>query len=502
MNPIRYTLRTLLFAVALVVSLLVAPATARAASDYDDAYRTASTIALGSNGWSPYYTACAREDYSASWMSAMLSAPQMTTAYANSFNEALENGRWGVSSAVWTYSSTHPIEGFIVYWTEDTSLRLEWGEGYDGHLVWAEGGSSFHSVVVQNHNAATTGSDCSPHAFLNAGRMVSSSTDTINNPEDSRNWFINTDHPNYPTGYEGMSIRTESPAAEYVAMGDSYASGEGNDPFEFGTDVSSNTCHRSPVAWPRLLQNDPGLDLGTTAFVACSGAVSDYIINDYNQENVEVPQALYVSDATKLVTISIGGNDIGFGNVLLTCTMATKEEGTTSEKHEIEHDACIDAIDDARDAAASSTFQDDLEAVFSGLRELGDEDLEVVVTGYPNLLPGYSNIVGSCVWGNGQPTTSGRAVSSDETQKSRLLHDELNATIEAAVDATSDTNIHFVDPSSAFAGHELCRPSPWFNNVVADWLDEVMRRMSYHPNSDGQAAYKSVVGTEVDNLFP
>ncbi|MDQ3154031.1 MAG: SGNH/GDSL hydrolase family protein [Actinomycetota bacterium] len=209
-----------------------------------------------------------------------------------------------------------------------------------------------------------------------------------------------------------------------------------------------------------------------------------------------------MSSDTQLITISIGGNDVGFGNVLTTCTMSTDQEGTTQEKHQIEHDACIEAIDDARDIATNTTLQRKLETVFSGLRNLGNQDLQVVVVGYPNLLPAYGDIVGSCIWGNGYAKTSGRNVASDEVQKSRLLHDELNTTIENAVDATNDSHIHFVDPSSAFVGHELCRPNPWFNNVVPDALDTVMQNMSYHPNKSGQIAYAAAIGTEVNNILP
>ena len=39
----------------------------------------------------------------------------------------------------------------------------------------------------------------------------------------------------------------------YVSVGDSYSSGEGNAPFDAGTDVSGDKCHRSNLAWPRMM---------------------------------------------------------------------------------------------------------------------------------------------------------------------------------------------------------------------------------------------------------
>lgn len=301
----------------------------------------------------------------------------------------------------------------------------------------------------------------------------------------------------YPEGYEGAFPPIKM-LPTYIAMGDSYSSGEGNAPFEYGTDTSSNTCHRSPQAWPLKI----GLDKNfSTQFVACSGAVSDYIINEYNQENVELPQAAYITNDTKLVTISIGGNDIGFGNVLSTCTLASDADVSTTERHQIEHDACIDALEAAQGIATSAGFQNRLEAVFSGVRGLGSNDLQLVVAGYPKLFPSYNDIVGSCVWGNGVLTTSGRDVASDEMQKAQLLQDALNTAIEAAVDATNDSDVHFVDPTATFAGHELCRPAPWFNNVIPS-IDPVTTNLSYHPNVSGQNAYAVAVGGEINILFP
>lgn len=71
-----------------------------------------------------------------------------------------------------------------------------------------------------------------------------------------------------------------TPVVKYVAMGDSFSSGEGNPPFEAGTDEGGvNECHRSDRAYPRLIAGSsngiPSLSL--TDFRACSGAVTSNI---------------------------------------------------------------------------------------------------------------------------------------------------------------------------------------------------------------------------------
>ena len=44
-----------------------------------------------------------------------------------------------------------------------------------------------------------------------------------------------------------------APSTSFIALGDSYSSGEGVPPFETGTDTHYDTCHRSQNAWPYLL---------------------------------------------------------------------------------------------------------------------------------------------------------------------------------------------------------------------------------------------------------
>ena len=96
---------------------------------------------------------------------------------------------------------------------------------------------------------------------------------------------------------------------QYVALGDSYSSGEGTGNYLPGTDDPSlfDTCHRSPHAYGPLL--DTERRLGSIVFAACSGAVTDdmYVANLSNPN--EPPQFSRLSSSTKIVTLTIGGND-------------------------------------------------------------------------------------------------------------------------------------------------------------------------------------------------
>lgn len=79
-----------------------------------------------------------------------------------------------------------------------------------------------------------------------------------------------------------------------------------------------NECHRSSLAYPRLLQN--ALNLGPTAFVACSGAATANV--QYGGQWNESAQVDVLSDETKIVTLTVGGNDVGFGDYALGCVVA------------------------------------------------------------------------------------------------------------------------------------------------------------------------------------
>jgi hypothetical protein len=304
----------------------------------------------------------------------------------------------------------------------------------------------------------------------------------------------------YPDGYpDSQKLPTSPPAAKYVAMGDSYSSGEGNQPYEAGTDQDGDRCHRSPVAYPRRVQND--LNLGATAFVACSGATIHDILHN-NLTNVEYAQALAIDSQTSVITMSIGGNNVDFGSSVRTCTLKnTKTADQTAAgltQDQADQADCAQALSTSA-SLINSTLSTNLTDLYNGVESLVPS-AKLLIVGYPQLFPEYSNITGNCEWGtwvsDQAGVTSGRAVSSTEVSTIRSLTTQLDGLIKTAVDNTNNSNIVFVDPTTTFAGHELCTSSPWFNGAMVN-ADPVYLAGSYHPNAAGQAAYASVVATKI-----
>ena len=113
--------------------------------------------------------------------------------------------------------------------------------------------------------------------------------------------------------------------ARYVALGDSFSSGEGYPAFEPGSDTEdgSNNCHRSLGSYSRQLSQDFSLRRAfiPATFAACSGAITDDYLHNNAKNSDEGPQASEVSQFTDRVTLTMGGNDVGFGGMVLACTV-------------------------------------------------------------------------------------------------------------------------------------------------------------------------------------
>lgn len=122
---------------------------------------------------------------------------------------------------------------------------------------------------------------------------------------------------------------------DYVALGDSYSSGEAVTPYLPGSDTATNRCHRSQRAYPPQL----AATLAATSFDfgACAGAVTqDLYAPDHNGNRVTVDalepaQLSRVDRRTDVVTLTIGGNDVGFGSVLAACLYGDQQRATRKD---------------------------------------------------------------------------------------------------------------------------------------------------------------------------
>ncbi|MBC2903326.1 SGNH/GDSL hydrolase family protein [Streptomyces cupreus] len=220
----------------------------------------------------------------------------------------------------------------------------------------------------------------------------------------------------------------------YVALGDSYASGVGA-----GSYISSSgDCKRSTKAHPYLwaAANSPS----SFAFTACSGArTGDVLANQMSPLN----------SSTALVSISVGGNDAGFADVMTTCVLQSDS-------------SCISRINTAK-AYVDSTLPGKLDSVYSAIRSKAPS-AHVVVLGYPR----FYKLGQSCL---GLSETKRKAIND--------AADYLDAAVARRAAAHSFT---FGDVRTTFTGHEICSGSSWLHSV--NWFNI---GESYHPTAAGQS---------------
>ncbi|KPC78734.1 MULTISPECIES: SGNH/GDSL hydrolase family protein [Streptomyces] len=234
----------------------------------------------------------------------------------------------------------------------------------------------------------------------------------------------------------GVAQAQESAASvDYVALGDSYSSGVGAGSY----DSASGNCKRSTRAFPALWKaaNNPA----SFAFTACSGARTG---------DVTAGQLGPLNSATDLVSISIGGNDAGFADVMTTCVL--QSEAT-----------CLSRIATAR-AYVDSTLPGKLDSVYTAISAKAPA-AHVVVLGYPR----FYKIGGNCVAG----------LSENERTAINGAADYLNA---ATAKRAADHGFTWGDVTSTFTGHEICSGSAWLHSV--NWLNI---GESYHPTAAGQS---------------
>jgi lysophospholipase L1-like esterase len=216
---------------------------------------------------------------------------------------------------------------------------------------------------------------------------------------------------------------------KYVALGDSYSSGEGLGPYYPDSDAPGNTCHRSEAGWPLLLGNAFGY---RTYTFACSGATTDNVIGTGRYGGLDHGAQVLRPDLVdaNLVTISIGGNDVNFAGVLKHCFYVSCDKDGTPAKTE---------------KAITRRLPARLDAAFAAIRAHAPKSATVVVVGYPAVFPtSYFRqkfCFHSSVYSAGEDTFLNRDARSLDGVEG---------------DAARRAGFFYVSPLRLFRGHAYC----------------------------------------------
>jgi lysophospholipase L1-like esterase len=329
------------------------------------------------------------------------------------------------------------------------------------------------------------------------------------------------------------------PRLNYLALGDSYSSGEGDtyvDPrtnkkrYRAHTDVEGTTlaprekCHVSMQSYPYKIANSFSWDIasqsniaGKWQTVACSGA-QKYDANEQNSAgylgqgkgsakqvvtNGSIPRLQGYTNAAqlkvdalnefipgrqkqvefvkkykpKVITLTMGGNDVGFGGIIGDCILFTT--------------SCSKATESGRKELGSQLKKQFTELVeFYEELKIASPGVKIYVLGYPQAIVDDENA--SC-------PASLSTINHDERKLFVAGYWYMNQVIQTAARAKE---IQYVDTQWSLSGHRLCEAG---GNAYATGLamyGSSEAQETFHPNADGHSLIVNKFYEELDYENP
>jgi len=256
-------------------------------------------------------------------------------------------------------------------------------------------------------------------------------------------------------------VGTGDGTGRYVALGDSYTSS----PKTGSPSGTPPGCDRSANNYPHLVSAQ--LKPAEFVDVSCSGAVTDDMTTSQpTHSGTNPPQFNALNSATTLVTLGIGGNDVGFIGLAGDC--ATVHPNGSPCKDRLTaggHDQLAD-----RTAAAAVRVADLLEKIHAK-----SPKARIVVVGYPTVLPDGDGCWPSLPMGSGDVA---------------YLRDSLTNLNNALASQAKAHHAGFADTAAPTKGHDLCTSSGtrWIEGVVP-----TSNATALHPNAKGEQAMADAV---------
>lgn len=322
-----------------------------------------------------------------------------------------------------------------------------------------------------------------------------------------------------------------------VSLGDSYIAGEGgrwlgNTSYDWGdrrgtdraaesrrfywryieeniyADTYATGCHRSDVA-PILSAN---LAVDVTINLACSGARAVHVRSSatggqsYRGEPPQADQLAAVAavHAVTIVVVSVGGNDLGFTDVITDCVAGylTSTRWAPNTCHQAQDSKLTEALPGAMANVA---------AVLADLRGVldanGDVGARIILQGYPSPVAEPTNV--RFVETGWDRTTKGGCPfwDADLEWAAKSLVPRITAGLRAVAGAAG---AEFLDLSEAMKGHEACAASAQHgtgdDGASAEWIRFVTTGLtqgdieeSLHPNAYGQQAIGRCIALAVQS---
>ena len=455
-------------------------------------------------------------DYSNSWLNLVrrqqFNQRKYHSVYMKSLYTAIARGAYAIGYNQINRHNDTSYTGFItIYWTENKSdYKFVFSGEYPTRNLYLKtrrgAKSKLYAAVVASPGITQMIGNCDIE-FLwgndsNEGHISSLFSESYNN------WiklFRSTFDVEYPDGYRGMKVPGNPAKLDYLALGDSYSSGEGDTEknnatgqkyYRQLTDVNEDKkqgipgekCHISTRSYPyKLAQYMELKQTGTKQWdtVACSGATI-YDLNgsnsggydgqndrlrDYADKNTlqkmalnemipgRVKQIEFVKKyQPKVITLTAGGNDVDFGGKITTCVHYIKSIGT-----------CDWAKDEMDTLGSQIKGQfDRLVGLYKELKA-ASPGAKIYAIGYPQFIT------------DAEPAACGLnagAIDLDERRMIVRATQYMNKVIEAAA---RKAGVKYVDISQALNGGKMCEK----HQIYMTGIVGLGKQESYHPNKFG-----------------
>ena len=244
-----------------------------------------------------------------------------------------------------------------------------------------------------------------------------------------------------------ISVHAAPLSGRYVAMGSSYAAGPG---VTVPADQPPTRCARSKDNYAHQVARRLGLELTD---VSCSGATTDDVLGPWH----ELPaQVAAVTQDTRLVTLTIGGNDLNYVGNLNAASCRAMPAAVCQ---------AVQPPDETHYAAVERA----LHAIVAAIRTRAPQ-ARIVFVEYPAVLPER----GVC---------AATPMTGDEAEMLRATAARLVAMTDRVAEAEKVEVLRFSVHSK---DHDACAADPW----MAGYLDASGQRarVPYHPNLEGMTA--------------
>lgn len=299
---------------------------------------------------------------------------------------------------------------------------------------------------------------------------------------------------------------------DYLALGDSYISGEGAHNYLQGTDTGDNKCHVSLLSHPYLLAQN--LNYNSFHSVACSGAKVNDILNTNNgyegqtklkitrkqlNDTGRIPSVVsgfmpgYINQLEfvntyqpQVITLSVGGNDVGFASILRSCVSL------------LNLSTCYSTYEDRLELVRQVNAQfPNFVSAYQVLKNASPPDTRIYVIGYPQIVKPS----GDCDF-NVQ-------LNAEEVVFAQQFTDYLNSVIQQAA---ARVGVFYVDTQTAFNGHRLCEAQPGkfavngltrgtdFPKFLGGFIKGPFGNESYHPTPLGYRLLRDSVKAATNGL--